>query len=53
MVLQAFIDGHKLPQWQGISKMLSLQADGLEEYLSILDEDMEDFVMYLAGINVV
>ena len=49
LVLKAFIDGHKLPRWQGIAKMLYKQG----EYLDALDEDERDFAMYLAGIHVV
>ena len=49
LVIKAFIDGHNLPKWQGIAKMIFKQ----EEYLDVLDEDERDFAMYLAGIHVV
>lgn len=50
MILRAFIDGKKIPKWQGITKMLMKQDVG--NHMDVLDEDETNFFTYMAGIHV-
>ena len=53
MVLRAFIDGHKLPVWQGISKMLFKAENEDTNYLEDMEDDERNFIEYLSSIHVV